>query len=374
MKNPEIMDLYSDYLLSSFSTATSVNLSQMLDGLISHDKISRFLGQKKLEPKDFWKLVKPLIRKIESNDAVLVIDDTIEEKPYTTENDIVCWHWDHSKDMNVKGINIVNFLYCSKTINGEEVNLPVSFQIIEKNERYYDVVSQKTKRRSATSKNEILREHLRNIVQLNRLVFKYLSWDIWFSSADNFDYVHKVLKKYFVSALKSNRTFALSMEEKRQGKFVNIDSINMESNRIYKVWLKGLDFETHLIKQVFTNEDGSNGVSYLITNDLELSFEQICTIYKKRWNVEVFHKSLKQNVLLEKSPTKYEVTQSNHIFASLIAFCKLEILKYKENMNHFQIKSRLYLCAIKAAFKELQTIKINYSTVIPIKSRPLAIT
>ncbi|MEJ7713696.1 MAG: hypothetical protein WKF84_28570 [Pyrinomonadaceae bacterium] len=37
----------------------------------------------------------------------MIVDDSIEEKPYTDENDIVCWHYDHSKDRHVKGINFV---------------------------------------------------------------------------------------------------------------------------------------------------------------------------------------------------------------------------------------------------------------------------
>ncbi|MFT4762560.1 MAG: hypothetical protein ACI9XO_004804, partial [Paraglaciecola sp.] len=41
--------------------------------------------------------------------------------------------------------------------------------------------------------------------------------------------------------------------------------------------------------------------------------------YQDRWGVEVFHKSLKQNVGLEKSPTKVENSQCNHIFATMIA-------------------------------------------------------
>ena len=112
-----------------------------------------------------------------------------------------------------------------------------------------------------------------------------------------------------------------------------------------------------MTKQVFTNQDGTSGELFLVTNDLSLPFETISTIYEKRWNVEVFHKSLKQNAGLEKSPTKYEVTQSNHIFASMIAYCKMELLKIKENKNHFALKARLYQKAIKAAFEELLKLK-----------------
>jgi len=367
MKNPQIMDLYSDYLITSFTLTTAVGLSELLDRGYSHDQISRFLAQEKLLPKDFWKMVKALIRKAESEDGVVIVDDTLEEKPYTTENDIICWHWDHSKDRNVKGINIVNFVYCSENEYGVEINLPLSYEIVEKKEQYFDTKTNKIKRRSAITKNEIVRERLRTIVQLNKVKFKYIVWDTWYSSTENLEYVHQTLKKYFVSALKTNRTVALSENDKRQGKFTNIESLGIETNRIYKVWLKGLDLEVRLVKQVFTNEDGSTGESYLITNDLELSYDQICTIYKKRWNVEVFHKSLKQNASLEKSPTKHEVTQSNHIFASMIAYCKLEILKFKKNMNHFCLKSKLYICAVKAAFKELQNLKHEDQVVIPIE-------
>jgi len=33
----DLLDLYSDYLLSSFSLATATGLSEMTDGVYSHD-------------------------------------------------------------------------------------------------------------------------------------------------------------------------------------------------------------------------------------------------------------------------------------------------------------------------------------------------
>lgn len=357
MKNPEILDLYTDFLLSSFSLVTSTGLSELIDNEYSHDKISRFLSQSQFDNKDFWKSTKRLIRQVETESSVLVIDDTIEEKPHTTENSLVCWHFDHSKDKSVKGINILNFLYCSDILPQGDINLPCAFELVYKTEKYYDINAKKEKRRSAISKNEMVQERLRVLVQQNQLKFKYVLWDTWFSSKENLSLVHHDLKKKFVVALKSNRTLALTEAEKRQGQFKKIEELDLQTNQTYEVWLKGLDFPILLVKQIFTNKDGSTGVLYLITNDLQLSYTDICTIYKKRWNVENFHKSLKQNAALEKSPTKYEITQSNHIFASMIAYAKLEILKVKQKANHFQIKNRLYIKAIKAAFKELQNLK-----------------
>lgn len=36
------LDLYTDYLLSTFSAATATGLSAMVDGDVSHDQITRF--------------------------------------------------------------------------------------------------------------------------------------------------------------------------------------------------------------------------------------------------------------------------------------------------------------------------------------------
>jgi hypoxanthine-guanine phosphoribosyltransferase len=55
---------------------------------MSHDKITRFLSEKELNSSELWRLVKPLVREIEDEDSgVLIIDDTIEEKPYTDDSE-----------------------------------------------------------------------------------------------------------------------------------------------------------------------------------------------------------------------------------------------------------------------------------------------
>jgi len=38
----------------------------------------------------------------------LIIDDTIEEKPYTDENEIICWHFSHAKGRCIKGVNLLS--------------------------------------------------------------------------------------------------------------------------------------------------------------------------------------------------------------------------------------------------------------------------
>lgn len=69
---------------------------------VSYDKIIRFLNSKDFFSKELWEYIKPEVRKIEKNvEGVLVLDDTIEEKLYTDENEIICWHYSHSKSRHM---------------------------------------------------------------------------------------------------------------------------------------------------------------------------------------------------------------------------------------------------------------------------------
>jgi hypothetical protein len=90
---------------------------------------------------------------------------------------------------------------------------------------------------------------------------------------------------------------------------------------------------------------------YLISNNLELSADDFRSPYNKRWSVEEYHKSLKQNASIAKSPTRTVRTQTNHLFAALLTYVKLERLKFVHNLNHFALKSKIYLNALKYAWK-----------------------
>jgi len=186
---------------------------------------------------------------------------------------------------------------------------------------------------------------------------------IWYSSAENMRHIVKKLKKSFIIPVKSNRLVALSEDDWKKKNFVQIKSLNWDKQSV-KIWMKGIDFPLLANKQCFTNKDKSTGVIYLVTNDLDCTKEKMEKVYKKRWSIEVFHKTLKQNASLAKSPTKRVRTQTNHIFMAIVATAKLELLTIKENTNHFALKSKLYTKAIKIAFQELYDIKQKYKEIM----------
>ena len=83
------------------------------------------------------------------------------------------------------------------------------------------------------------------------------------------------------------------------------------------VYLKDISFPVKLLKKVFTNEDGSTGILYLISNDLSIDADRMYEVYQKRWR------------------------------------------KVKTSLNHFAIKQKLLLKANQIMFKELQLLKAS---------------
>ena len=350
------LDLYTDYLLSSFGQTSATGLSRLVDGEISHDSVSRFLSENNFTSKTLWQKVKPIVRKHQEEDACLIFDDVIVEKPYTDENEMICWHYDHAKGKTVKGVNMLNAFYHTKGMNeSEPLRLPVGFEIILKTILFCEIKTKKEKRISPTTKNELMQEMIAQSIH-NQLKFKYLLADSWFGSAANMRFIQKK-KKFFIFDMKTNRMVALSEKDRNAGHWTRIDKIDIPDNTPVKVWLKDLEFPVLLTKQVFTNKNQSTGVRFLVSNDFSLSDSDFMTLYKKRWSVEEYHKSLKQNTAIAKSPTRTLKTQSNHIFASIMAYVKLEKLKFSSKMNHFAMKYKIYLAAQKAAFKELAILK-----------------
>ncbi len=191
----------------------------------------------------------------------------------------------------------------------------------------------------------------------NQVKFRYVINDSWYASADNMKFIKHDLKKEFVMPLKENRKVALSQEEKQRGQYRAVSTLWLPEGTPREVWLESVEFPLHLVKQVFTNEDGSVGTLYLVTSDLTLSYDRMTTLYQRRWSVEVYHKSLKQNASLEKAPVRTPTTQRNHLFASLCAYIKLESLKIGTKLNHFALKSKIYLSALRSAYAELVKLK-----------------
>ena len=343
------LELYSDYLIcNAGSDARATGLSAMIEGNVSHDQITRFLSGETQHSKDLWLKVKPVVREIEAEEGVLIFDDSIAEKEWTDESDLICWHYDHCKNRNVKGINLLSALYYAN-----DVSIPVAFELMSKPERLDK--NGVLKRKSEKTKNALLREMLEVNVR-NQLKFLYVLIDNWFASQETFEHILKH-EKHFVAALKSNRLVALSLEDKKEGRFVHVNELELSDKQAVRGYLKGFDDEVLFVRRIFKNKDGSTGRLDLVCSDLTCDGQQVATIYEKRWKVEEYHKSLKSNLGLTKSPTRTMTTQNNHVFMSLYGFFKLECLKIKHQLNHFALRAKLLIRATQMAYAELAKLQ-----------------
>lgn len=356
MNAQRIADLYSDYLLASFGATTATGLSELLAGEISHEQVTRYLAGPKKTARDLWRTVKALVRDVQSETGVLISDDSIEEKPYTDENAMVCWHDDHSKDRLLKGITFLTALYSS-----QGVSVPVGFPLVAKTEKDLDPKTQKEKRRSPVAKNPVCQDIIKQAVP-NLIPFRFVLFEVWFASADPRVFIKQQQKRDFICPLKTTRKVALSLADKQQGRYVRVDTRELEAQATREISLESVPFPLGLVKQVFTNEDGSIGLRSLVSSDTPWSFAALTTTYHRRWGVECYPKSLKPNVSLAKSPTQTVTTQTNHFFAALCGFIKLEKLKMTTHLNHFALKSKLYLNALHSAFATLRTLTTSQAT------------
>jgi hypothetical protein len=338
-------DLYSDYLICSTSYTTAIGMATLLN--IKHDKITQELSKRDYDSKFLWQGVKPYIQELtQSKDIItLSFDDSIEEKRYTDDSELNCWHYDHTFGRSVKG---VNFLTALVEVGG--MKLPVGVEFVKKDLWEVDSKTGKTKRKASVTKNELFRKML--IECDSKFHFDYVLADSWYSSIENMICCKEALNNDFIMALKSNRKVALSKENKENKEYISIETLQ-PGRQTVEIWLEELDFPLLLTKQVFKNENDTVGELYLACSDLNLLYDQITTIYKKRWGVEEYHKSIKSNTGFAKSPTKTIKTQTNHYVLSIVAYVKLEWLKQRTQKNHFAMKAQIYLAAQKAAQAEL---------------------
>jgi len=350
-------DIYINFILSSFGKIEMTKLSTILDYKYSHDIFTKnlLLNDEIETDKDLWKRVKPILREYENkDDGCLIIDDSLLAKPYTKVSDMVCWHYDHTIGKSKKGILMLNFHYT----DASEISLPIGYEIITKTEDVYDKKKKKWVKKSKFTKNEIMRDKLEILHFHNQIKYRYILFDKWFASIENLVFINDVLKKKFVCPLKKNRKVALSREDKYNGKYVSIADVDMEDCSSRLVYLEGYEDTVKITKQVSKDGDDDESIYlYLVTNDIDLTTNKILEIYKRRWKIEEYHKSLKQNLKIEHSPTKVQTSQLNHIFLSVCGFIKLERLRLNYKMNHFSIKEKIYIEALKVAYQKVEKLE-----------------
>lgn len=314
------LETYIQFLTANGNRYSGVEAAKALqntDDAPAHDSISRWLAGGSYQPHNLWKYV----RSEATLDGNLIVDDTVLDKRWSPNNEIVRYHWSGNEHRTIRGISLVNLL----ATDGEKC-IPIDYRVYEGAE-------------SAITKNDHF-QHMLDIAEKRGFTPRYVLADAWYGSLDNMKSIRKRGWK-FIMGIKENR-----LVNETQGNYVGISALDWTKKQVRKVWLKGFGLVL-VARIVFKNGD----VRYLATNDLTLTdYERLSQESRQRWIIEEFHRGIKQTTGIEKCYSILKTSQLTHIFACFVAFVRLEFERLKTKISWYEQKAHKVRSGMSHAF------------------------
>lgn len=307
------LDLYSNFLIANLNRYSGVELSKVAFAeQISHDTISRWLAASRLQPTELLNQVNHLV---DRKTGYLVLDDCTLDKRYSKQNELAKNQYSGNEQGLVYGINTVNLLWTDK-----ERFVPIDYRIYRKG----------TADHQDKTKHQLFREMLKRAVNKGFSPF-YALFDSWYSSIENLKFIRS-LKLKFICSVACNRQVSVT-----KGVYVSVQDLQLTKKQVRRVWLKEFGFVL-VCKTVAA--DGSE--THLITNDLALTdHDGFNGHFNQRWDIEQFHRGIKQTTGIEKCYSTKAQSQKAHIFAAFRAFVKLETRRIKEGISWYEQKAEV---------------------------------
>jgi len=83
----------------------------------------------------------------------------------------------------------------------------------------------------------------------------------------------------------------------------------------------------HKLRLIHVYKEDENKVIVIITNQLHWEYKTVAELYKKRWDIELFFKALKQNLQVKTFWGTSENAVKSQIYVALINYLLLELIK-----------------------------------------------
>jgi hypothetical protein len=281
---------------------------------VSQDSINRFLQREKYEPKDVFELIK---EKIELEEGILSVDDTVLDKPYSEETEIIGYYWSGKHEGTVKGINQITLLYTDT----KGTTVVVNYRIYNKKE--------------GKTKNDYFIEMLEEVIDWG-LKPSYVTGDSWYSSKENLKTIRDA-GIGFLFGLKGNRLCCEEGEEYKQIQRTEVAETGL------LVELKGVG-KVKVFRMEFKN--GFRHYAQYIPNPeslVNLTYIEFKGVHSQHWQIEQFHRATKQVCNIEKFQVRTTKAIENHIFCAICSFIKLEFMRVDNVIaNWYQVQRNLF--------------------------------
>ena len=320
---------YVEYLIATPINYTCTNLAKHLEG-VSHDVVSNYLKRERLTARHLWEIVEGLID--DSPDAYLIIDDSVQDKRYSRSIEMVKRQYSGAVGGLVRGIGVVNLLH---TNGADGEYYPIDFRVY-------------AKEADGKTKNDHFQEMLIRAVTAKGIQAKTVLFDSWYASWQNLKLVHRLQLRFFTT-LKANRLVSLSKEEG----YIHLQDIEWTEERLHQgiiVKLKKVPFKVRLFKVVATNGD----IDWVITNDLDetVTAQVAQEANDVRWQVEGFHRELKQLTGSEKCQCRTARSQRNHLACCYHAWVSLKVFARKWHKTLYQVRTDLFSDYLRAELRK----------------------
>ena len=176
-------------------------------------------------------------------------------------------------------------------------------------------------------------------------------------------------KNIFVTRLKSNILYEsieeLDLPDNRDQTILKDELIKFTSKDAKSAGLEG-----QIFRLVTVYKEDENKVIHLITNQIDWQAITIADLYKKRWDIEIFFKLMKQNLQIKTFLGTSENAVKSQIYVAMIIFLLMELIrrvycKNKTGFSNFCEKVRIcllhylsfeYLCSINGKVHKVEKI------------------
>jgi putative transposase len=300
---------FINFLIATYQSCTCTEASRCFpeSESIAHDSVKRLLERQSTHTETLYNEAERLIKKEE---GVLVIDDSTLDKPYSHRIELVTRHWSGKHHRVVQGINLISTIWT----DGSAI-VPIDFRV------YHPDGDGKTK-------NNHFRDMV-NAAKKRQFKPKCVIFDSWYSSIENLKLI-RALEWHWCTRLKSNR-------------LVNPD--DSYNRNVSEIDIPPEGRVVHLSKygfiKVFRIDHSDGDPEFWATDVLDASEEDRQNFKKLSWNIEIFHRGIKQCCGIERCQGRKEEVQRGHIFLSLLAFLRLESHRLNSTISWYEAKRNI---------------------------------
>ena len=141
----------------------------------------------------------------------------------------------------------------------------------------------------------------------------------------------------FVTRIKTNTNYQ-SLEELDLPKATDQDILKDEIITLTGVKAIKTKINEHKLRLVTVYKEDENKVVHIITNNLDWTARTISDLYKKRWDIELFFKDMKQNLQIKTFIGTSENAVKSQIYVALISYLLLQLINrtVAKNKNVYQ--------------------------------------